>query len=250
MKTTFYSLYFENAPKTQKFAIVADLHNKPFQEVVEVLKKERPDVILILGDLMDDMELRDPSSLGYELLRIATELAPTIYSLGNHEIGCYHRGKHWRKPRPNPLTADCIDRVRNTGAYLLDNDCIHLDGFTYCGLTSGINGEDNFPDPDALRRFENEEGFRILLCHHPEYYPDYLKKTNLDLIVSGHAHGGQWRILGQGIYSPGQGLFPKYTAGIIDDRFVISRGLGNHTKIPRIFNPAELILLTVINSKI
>jgi predicted MPP superfamily phosphohydrolase len=67
----------------------------------------------------------------------------------------------------------------------------------------------------------------------------------MDLIVCGHAHGGQWRLFGRGVYAPGQGLFPKYTSGVLDGVCVISRGLGNHTRVPRIFNPPELVLISL-----
>lgn len=245
MTTTYYSLHLKGAPKSMKIAIAADLHNNPFDRAIRAIRQESPDIILIPGDLMDDAELRDPSSRGYEFLRLCVKIAPTYYSVGNHEIACYHKRNPWRKPTPRPLDDACIQRISETGAILLDNDSVKLDDMTVCGLTSGINGEDNFPDPDALDRFAKTEGFRILLCHHPEYYRPYLQKTDIDLIVSGHAHGGHWRVFGQGIYSPGQGLFPRDTAGVLDHRCVISRGLGNHTWIPRIFNAPELVILTI-----
>ena len=86
MKTTYYALSFSNLPTSNKIAIVADLHNQNFGKVIEALKREQPDMILIPGDLMDDRELRDCNSRGYVFLRSCTELAPTYYSLGNHEI--------------------------------------------------------------------------------------------------------------------------------------------------------------------
>ena len=250
MKPTFYSLKLPTAPKKLRIAIAADLHNNPFDNVIAAIKEQAPDIILIPGDLMDDFELRDPACRGYEFLKLCVEIAPTYYSVGNHEIGCYHRGNPWRKPIPNPLDAESVNRIRATGAIFLDNDAVTENGITICGLTSGINRGDNFPDTAVLDRFAAMDGFRVLLCHHPEYYYPYIQKTNLDLIVSGHAHGGHWRIFGRGIYSPGQGLFPRYTAGILDGRCVISRGLGNHTKIPRIFNPKELIILSIEPSNI
>ncbi|MDO4272352.1 MAG: hypothetical protein Q4D16_01675 [Eubacteriales bacterium] len=67
----------------------------------------------------------------------------------------------------------------------------------------------------------------------------------IDLVLSGHAHGGQWRIGRQGIYAPGQGWFPKLTGGVADGRMVISRGLSNTTKIPRFFNPREIVMVEV-----
>jgi len=86
---------------------------------------------------------------------------------------------------------------------------------------------------------------KILLSHHPEYYAQYIKATKIDLTVSGHAHGGQWRFFGQGIFAPGQGFFPKYTAGVHDDRLIISRGLGNPHPIPRFNNPPELVIVEI-----
>lgn len=245
MKTTLYSLKKSGIRKKLRIAIAADLHNNPFEKVVAELRAQAPDIILIPGDLMDDFELRDPNARGYEFLRICVGIAPTYYSVGNHEIGCYHRGNPWRKPIPNPLDAESTERIKATGAIFLDNESVTVDGVTFCGLTSGINRGDNFPSEEVLQRFADQQGFRILLCHHPEYYHPYVKKTDIDLIVSGHAHGGHWRIFGRGVYSPGQGLFPKYTSGILEERCIISRGLGNHTKIPRIFNPPELIVLTL-----
>ena len=243
MKTTYYQLRLPSLPRKMKLAVAADLHNNPFDTAIRSIKNEAPDMILIPGDLMDDMELRLPSSRGYEFLRLCASIAPTYYSIGNHEIACYHKGNPWRKPTPRPLDTECIKRIAETGAILLDNASQTTDGITVCGLSSGINGADNFPDHTALSQFASAEGFRILLCHHPEYYRTHLKETNIDLIVSGHAHGGHWRVFGQGIYSPGQGLFPKDTCGILDGRCIISRGLGNHTWIPRIFNPTELVIL-------
>lgn len=245
MKTTFYSLKKTGISKKLRIAIAADIHNNPFERVVDALRREMPDMILIPGDLMDDFELRDPNARGYEFLRNCVGIAPTYYSVGNHEIGCYHRGNPWRKPIPNPLDEESVARIRETGAIFLNNEAVKTDGITICGLTSGINRGDNFPNEEILQKFADEEGFRILLCHHPEYFYPYIQNTNIELTVSGHAHGGHWRIFGRGIYSPGQGLFPKYTSGILEERCVISRGLGNHTKIPRIFNSPELIILTV-----
>lgn len=247
MKTTYYTLRLPRAPRALRIAIAADLHNNRFDKAIAALQKEAPDMILIPGDLMDDMELKDPSSRGYVFLRLCAKLAPTYYSVGNHEIACYHRGNPWRKPFPVPIDQKVQDQIAKTGAVFLDNDCIHAEGLTICGLSSGIHGENNFPNAQALDRFSKEDGFRILLCHHPEYYRPYIRSTNIDLIISGHAHGGHWRVFGHGIYAPGQGLFPRDTAGILDNRCIISRGLGNHTRIPRIFNEPELILLTVHN---
>ena len=93
-----------------------------------------------------------------------------------------------------------------------------------------------------------QDGFRILLCHHPEYWPAYIRETDIDLTLSGHAHGGQWQIpfTNQGIFAPGQHLFPKYTSGIYKNRLAVSRGMANTVCIPRFFNPREILLLELV----
>ncbi len=225
-------------------AVAADLHGNDNAPPIRLLQEAKPDVILIPGDLMDDRELADPASSGYEFLRTCASIAPTYYSIGNHEIACYHKGNPWRHPVPLPVSPEARERIAETGAVFLDNDHVTVGDVTYCALTSGINRKENHPDAEALERFAALPGAKILLCHHPEYFVPYIQKTDIDLTVSGHAHGGHWRILGRGIYAPGQGLFPKYTSGILEGRCVISRGMGNHTHIPRMFNDPELVLIS------
>ncbi|MBQ8311475.1 MAG: VanZ family protein [Clostridia bacterium] len=243
LKTTHYFLSNHRAPKL-KIAVAADLHGSDPQKPLDLIKNANPDLILIPGDLMDDADLRAPEASGYTFLQKCATIAPTYYSLGNHEIACYHRGNPWRHPVPLPLTDEIRARIVQTGAHLLENESIlREDGLRICALTSGINGKENKPDADTLAAFAGASGFRILLCHHPEYFVPYIRPTDIELTVCGHAHGGQWRIFGKGVYAPGQGLFPKYTSGVLDGRCVISRGLSNHAFVPRIFNAPELVMI-------
>ena len=152
-----------------------------------------------------------------------------------------------------------------TGAVILDNTWTDFNGIQIGGLTSGNvlkyrryreNKPERYPyisskicsvkaRPDLpwLDRFEEREGYKLLLCHHPEYRDEYLKEKNIDLIVCGHAHGGQIRLFGQGLYAPGQGIFPKYTSGFYGNMFV-SRGLANTGwPIPRLFNRRQIVYL-------
>ena len=104
------------------------------------------------------------------------------------------------------------------------------------------NNEDSY--------FAEKDGYKILLCHYPHYYERCLKDVPVDLVLSGHAHGGQWRIFGRGVYAPHQGLFPKYTSGIHSGNHIISRGVVNNAKpIPRFFNPCEVIEIKIKGNK-
>lgn len=244
-RCTHYTLPACEGGKKMKIAIAADLHGASFEVPLQMIREERPDLILIPGDLMEDTETENESASGLSFLRECARIAPTYYSVGNHEIACYHKGNPWRHPIPIPLSDRARELIRQTGAILLDNESRMLENLCICALSSGINGKENKPDLNALERFSKESGYRILLCHHPEYYAPYIKDTDIELTVCGHAHGGHWRWFGQGIYAPGQGLFPKFTEGIHDSRCIISRGLGNHTWIPRICNNPELVILTL-----
>lgn len=243
LKTTRYYLNSPRLSQRLRIAVASDLHGMHEDAVAEILRRERPDLILIPGDLMEDLALVDPSSSGYAFLRACAELAPTFYSFGNHEIGCYHKGKPWAKPTPSVLPAHVKDEIAKTGAVLLDDESVALGELRLCGLRSGLNGKTNAPNAEALKRFAAEDGFRILLCHHPEYFVPHIKSTGIELTVCGHAHGGQWRIFGRGVFAPGQGIFPRYTSGVLEDRCVISRGIGNHTRYPRIFNAPEVVMV-------
>ncbi len=245
MNITHYSIQASRGLSPCRIVIASDLHGEYRPELPNKIRAESPDLILIPGDLMDDEQLQDADSYGYDFLKACAQIAPTFYSVGNHEIACYHKGNPWRHPTPIPIPGEIKERIAQTGATLLDNEFVRFDDICVCGMTSGINGHKNEPDEKLLDKFAIQSGFRILLCHHPEYFVPYIQKTDIELTVCGHAHGGQWRIFGRGVYAPGQGIFPKYTAGVIDGRCVISRGLGNHTHIPRFFNPRELVVVDV-----
>ena len=87
-----------------------------------------------------------------------------------------------------------------------------------------------------------EADYIILLSHHPEYFQRLPK--GIHLVLSGHAHGGQWRLFGRGLYAPNQGWLPRYTKGIYEKRMIVSAGLTNTAHVPRLFNPTEVIYVT------
>jgi len=214
--------------------IVADLHDRPYLEVLRGIEKIRPDFIAVTGDHMYSPHT---AKHGLEFLFEASKIAPVFYSIGNHE--------HIDKAG--------AEKIAKAGAKLLDNSYAVYKGIYIGGLTSGWTRRrakmfELTPPPDLrwLRRFAALPGFKVLLCHHPEYYPKYIKPLDIDVIFSGHAHGGQWRFFGRGVFAPGQGLFPKLTSGVIDGRLVISRGLSNTVSVPRLFNPTELVIAHLV----
>ena len=243
MQITRYQILSERAPTSLRIAIASDLHGCNHEGIVEALGTEAPDLILIPGDLMDDKDLCNIAHQGYDFLRECAKLAPTFYSLGNHELACYHKGNPWRHPTPLPPSDSVRRQIADTGTVLLDNESVLWNQLRICGLTSGINKKENAPNAKTIEGFARATEFRLLLCHHPEYFIPYIKETDIELTVCGHAHGGHWRFFGRGVYAPGQGLFPKYTSGVLENRCIISRGLANHTRIPRICNSTELVII-------
>ena len=255
-------------------ALVTDTHNRPADGVLESLGRRKPSLILLAGDFVYADPPTIPGRLKIQdsrdaraLLQSCAAVAPTLVSLGNHE---------WM------LNDNDLERITSCGVTVLDNHfaSVTLGGAEICcgGLSSARFTAYQtwrqkqpvsflYPEPDRavwagkleptidwLDDFERQPGYKILLCHHPEYVPRYLQNRCIDLIVSGHAHGGQWRYYSRrrqewrGIYAPGQGLLPKLTEGIHGNH-VISRGLSNNTPIPRLNNPPELVYILPANEQ-
>ena len=254
MRETVYSVL--GCPA--QIALVTDLHETPFEAVLASLRKNRPELICVAGDFVfgslprADLKVREAGVLPF--FSACAGLAPCFVSFGNHE---------WMLTE-----ADCAS-LRETGAVLLDDRYTVFDHrgtrLVIGGLTSarrsacqqfmrdGLSIEEAnektrgiqnaVPVLSWLDAYCREPGYRVLLCHHPEYYPRYLKSRDIPLVLSGHAHGGQVRVFGQGLYAPGQGLFPRLTGGVKEQRLVISRGLANCQWAPRLFNPTELVYI-------
>ena len=205
-----------------RIALAADLHDKPFEYIIEAIKAAKVDIIAIPGDLVNSYA--STYSVGVHFLAACAKLAPTFYSSGNHEM------------RIGSIPEADIDK---SGAVFVDDrfvlfrDCV-IGGFPTLG------------DIKSLDHFASQNSFKILLSHHPEHYKKHHRMRDIDLILSGHAHGGQVRIFGQGLYSPGQGILPKYTSGVHENRLVISRGLCNSRKVPRLWNNPELVIVNLI----
>ncbi len=254
ISATFYKVKTGSLPRKIRFAVISDLHSTQDREVsaaIEHLKNAQPDYILAPGDIFERLDGSHERGMnaGLELLSAAAEIAPTFYSIGNHENGGIRSWDKikWSKIKciPKYYNENALAKIRATGAHILDDEFTELDGIYFGGLSSGLINLRRAPNTEWLDGFCTQNGTKILLCHHPEYYKAYLKGKKIDLIVSGHAHGGQWRIFGRGVFAPGQGLFPRYTSGVHHGRLVISRGLKPSGTIPRIFNKPEIVLVDI-----
>jgi hypothetical protein len=223
---TEHTIRSPKIPEKLVLAVASDIHSAPFGDMLEDFAA--CDALLIPGDLVD--RHRRDNRNAERFLQEVPEIVPVFYSLGNHEIKYRESDAYLARAAASKMTL------------LRDESCLFR-GIRIGGLSSRKKGP---PDLGFLERFEKEKEFRLLLCHHPEVYRDYVRGRNIDFTLCGHAHGGQIQLFGRGLYAPGQGLLPKLTHGIHDNgKVMISRGMTNAAKprIPRINNPCELIIL-------
>ncbi len=202
-----------------RIALASDLHSKDPSEALEHLAAARPHAIAVAGDLFDSP--RDDPKNALRFLEECGKMAKVFYTAGNHE-----RNREFLK---------ALD-LRRLGVSHLENQTERWGELLIGGYSDG----DSRPYAAGFARLC---GFKILLCHRPEYFQRYLRDLDIDLVLSGHAHGGQIRLFGRGLYAPGQGLFPRYTSGLYHGRHVVSAGLSNSVWAPRWGNPTELVLI-------
>ncbi len=207
-------------------ALCPDFHNGDWDAFRPFLTGV--DAIMIAGDLVNR---HDRHGNGYDralrFLEQAPRIAPTFYSMGNHEWMLPDYETYWPIAKKQDVT-------------ILEDCCVTFGGIVIGGLSSRENG----PDTAWLAEMAARPEFRLLLCHHPEYFAPHVAPYDIDLTLAGHAHGGQVRIGKQGLFSPGQGILPKLTSGFyFDGRLLVSRGMTNATWAPRVFCSTEIILL-------
>lgn len=220
---------------------VSDLHSKRMGEGQEVLlntiSQAKPDVILLTGDLVDGRQPELEPAL--ELARGTAALAPTYYVTGNHETSL-----------PRKTLEQIENGLEAEGVVLLDNrtEELSLPG----GGTMVLTGlcDDNLGDGtlERLNASWPEDAVTVLLAHEPQYIENYAA-SGVDLAFCGHAHGGQIRLpLVGGLFAPGQGFLPKYTAGIYqlgETQMVVSRGIGGSLFPQRVWNRPEVVAVTL-----
>lgn len=220
----YHTIRSPKIPRPLTLAVAADLHSGPFDDVMEDFRAA--DAILVPGDLVN--RHRRGYAEAVRFLREAPDAAPVFYTPGNHEVKFHHRQEWMRLVRESRVT-------------WLDDDSTLFGGIRIAGVSSRIGGVAN---TEFLDRLERAGEFTLLMCHQPEMWRDYVRGRDIDFTVCGHAHGGQIQIFGRGLYAPGQGILPKLTHGLHDGgRMIISRGMTNGARAPRINNPCELIIL-------
>ena len=245
--TSYYTVADSKIPKGFKgfsIAQVSDLHNKEWGDsLVKRLKKEMPDVIVITGDLIDSnhMDLQVALTFAQE----ARKIAPVYFVTGNHEAWSGHY---------STLRQDLIDlgvTVLEDEATIVerDGDEITILGLMDPAFTPSIrfSYEKEGIMTNILSEIKTKpDGYSILLSHRPETFPAYVQ-AEIDLVLAGHAHGGQVRIpLIGGVVAPDQGFFPDFSQGLHEKnntRMIVSRGLGNSIIPIRINNNPELVLI-------
>ncbi len=229
-----------------RIAQVSDLHNaemgKDNEKLISMLKDAAPNIIVITGDMIDSRNTKIDIALSFA--EQAVKIAPCYYVTGNHEA----RIDEYR---------DFKEGLLELGVVVLEDACIEIElsgeTITLIGVddpsfkTDYLFGDDETVIKSKLNELTSEDdGYTILLSHRPELFDVYVE-SGVDLVFSGHAHGGQFRLpfIG-GVAAPNQGLFPKYDAGIYTEgntNMVVSRGIGSSIIPFRVNNRPEVILV-------
>lgn len=223
-------------------AQVSDLHNAVFgkgnSRLLSALSETSPDCIVVTGDVIDSR--RTNTDAAAEFLAEAVKIAPVFYCTGNHES---------RIPDEFMELLYAMDEI---GVTVLRNESLLLaengDTIRLVGLEDPAFYDTEEETLRALRTLAASRQYTIVLSHRPEFFEDYCA-TEADLVLTGHAHGGQFRIPGLGgVYVPDQGFFPKYDEGMHTQNgttMIVSRGLGNSLFPFRLGNPPEIVTVTL-----
>ena len=229
-----------------RIAQISDLHNAEMgdanEKLLTIIKEADPDIIAITGDMIDSRRMDLQITLDFA--KEAVKIAPCYYVNGNHEL---------RVLEYEDLKAGLED----LGIIILENDKASItkdnESLTIIGLSDpSLEARYIYTEEDEildlyLNELSKEDGnYKVLLSHRPEYFELYFE-AGMDLVLSGHAHGGQFRLpVVGGLAAPGQGILPKYDAGLFEEdgtSMVLSRGIGNSVFPVRFNNRPEIVVI-------
>lgn len=247
-RTSYYRLELESLKLAEgkfKIAHISDLHNRNItRDLSDRVKEENPDIIAITGDLIDSNRTDIPQALDF--IDRVKDKYPVYYVPGNHEGRSPHylELKEALEKRNVVVLTDSWDTIDSP-----------LGKLSICGFTDPeffrFSNSKKTTVGHRLDRIRPSEHFKVLLAHRPDLFSFY-DDRGFDLVLSGHAHGGQVRLpLIGGLFAPNQGVFPKYSKGLYEGRtskMIVSRGLGNSVFPLRIGNKPELVMVNICNS--
>lgn len=247
--------------KKRKVILLSDLHNcsygKENEKLLKAIKYEKPDVILIAGDMIVGNP-KASTKIASEFVTKLPEICDTYYANGNHEQRMKENTKRYGTSYEEYKKTLCdagIIYLENKMASIQWEDCnVEIHGLEIPKIGYKKFQKVCLPERciDALLGKTDASKYHILIAHNPIFMSDYLK-WGADLIVSGHLHGGVARIPGgRGMITPQGGLFPKYSGEMTkigDATAVVSKGIGIHTIKIRFLNPAEVVVLHVGDSE-
>ncbi len=253
LQVSNYNIINHNIPvdfNNYKIVQISDFHNTKSKtltnELIEEIKEQKPNIIVLTGDLIDSNKTDVEVAINF--IKKINNVAPIYYVSGNHEasISSYTKTKE-------QLTENKVIILDNKTEVLKINESeINLIGIDDPRMVyESFVSDSEIINVELDKAKYDDNTYSILLSHRPELFDTYVEKE-LDLVLVGHAHGGQIRIpfIG-GVVAPNQGFFPKYTSGIFEESkttMVVSRGIGNSVLPFRINNRPELVVIT-LNSK-
>ena len=226
-----------------RIAQVSDLHNAEFgngnSKLLQIISETAPDAIVITGDLVDASHTN--IDIAVDFAKAASQIAPVYYVTGNHEAALpqYNALKIGLESASVVVLEDTVIQLECNGNTLTLIGLSDPNFTTRSDVSSMVETKLNALSPD-------DSCYTILLSHRPELFDAYVS-SGIDLVFSGHAHGGQFRLpLIGGLIAPNQGFFPKYDAGLYSEgktNLVVSRGIGNSIIPLRFNNRPEVVLV-------
>ncbi len=248
LSVTHYELAFENLPADfDGFRIVqlTDLHGSEFGEnnsrLIDKVSDEKPDIIVLTGDFLDRGKTRDQLPKLKVLIDALCKLAPVYFVSGNHD---------WNSGEITALTS----LLKDSGVRYLRNECLSIERGNQSIILAGVEDPNGWADmlkPDEVVDIihDGHPGNFIVLLGHRNTWIEKYPELKVDIILSGHSHGGIVRLpLIGGILGNSAELFPEHDAGLFETdaySLIISRGLGNSVSVPRFMNTPEIISLTL-----